>query len=112
MKKKKTEIARKSYNEHIWNEAFTFNLPASNFNSSGLEVCKAKSYAWFFKSHILLQLYVLDNGSNEQDAIGSCGIGLDESIGKDDTLGRDHWKEMMHNPRKPISRWHPIIINN
>jgi len=51
----------------------------------------------------------LENGNNEQDAVGSCGIGLDDSIGKDDTLGRDHWKEMMHNPRKPISRWHPII---
>ena len=41
MKKKKTEIARKIYNEHVWNEAFTFNLPASNFNSSGIEVRNA-----------------------------------------------------------------------
>lgn len=38
MKKKKTEISRKSYNEHIWNEAFTFNLPSSTFNNAGLEV--------------------------------------------------------------------------
>ncbi|KAL7043763.1 hypothetical protein ACKWTF_001652 [Chironomus riparius] len=91
VKKKKTEFSKKSYNEHIWNEAFTFNLPSSNFNNSGLEI------------------YILENGNNEQDAVGSCGIGLDDSIGKDDTLGRDHWKEMMHNPRKPISRWHPII---
>jgi synaptotagmin-6 len=40
VKKKKTEIARKAYNEHIWNEAFTFNLPGSNFHNSGLEVNK------------------------------------------------------------------------
>lgn len=40
VKKKKTEISRKAYNEHIWNEAFTFSLPSSTFNNAGLEVKK------------------------------------------------------------------------
>lgn len=35
IKKKKTNFAKKN---HIWNEAFTFNLPSSQFNNSGLEV--------------------------------------------------------------------------
>lgn len=58
---------------------------------------------------IFIQLYVLENGSDESNAIGSCGIGLDESIGKDDTIGRDHWLDMIHNPRKPMLCWHPIV---
>lgn len=35
IKKKKTDFSKK---DHIWNEAFTFNLPSSSFNNSGLEV--------------------------------------------------------------------------
>ncbi|CRL00361.1 CLUMA_CG013632, isoform A [Clunio marinus] len=91
IKKKKTNFSKKSFTDHTWNEAFTFNLPSSSFNNSGLE------------------LYVLENGSDESNAIGSCGIGLDESIGKDDTIGRDHWLDMIHNPRKPMFCWHPIV---
>lgn len=46
---------------------------------------------------------------DESNAIGSCGIGLDDSIGTHDTIGRDHWMDMIHNPRKPMLRWHPIV---
>lgn len=38
IKKKKTNLKKKLYAEHIFNEAFTFNLPSSSFNHSGLEV--------------------------------------------------------------------------
>lgn len=38
IKKKKTNFSKTSHADHIWNEAFTFNLPSSSFNSSGLEV--------------------------------------------------------------------------
>lgn len=38
IKKKKTNSGKKSYAEHTFNEAFTFNLPSSSFNHSGLEV--------------------------------------------------------------------------
>lgn len=55
------------------------------------------------------QLYVLENGSDEANAIGSCGIGLDDSIGTQDTTGRDHWNDMIHNPRKSMQFWHPIV---
>lgn len=37
IKKKKTNFSKA---DHIWNEAFTFNLPSSSFNNSGLEVIK------------------------------------------------------------------------
>lgn len=35
IKKKKTNFSKA---DHSWNEAFTFNLPSSSFNNSGLEV--------------------------------------------------------------------------
>lgn len=38
IKKKKTNFSKIASTDHIWNEAFTFNLPSSSFNSSGLEV--------------------------------------------------------------------------
>lgn len=108
IKKKKTDFSKK---DHIWNEAFTFNLPSSSFNNSGLEVSLLNVSA--FESLLIefpfFQLYVMESGSDESNAIGSCGIGLDESIGKDDTIGRDHWLDMIHNPRKPVLSWHPIV---
>lgn len=41
-------------------------------------------------------------GHNE--VIGVCRVGNEA-----DTLGRDHWSEMLTYPRKPIARWHPLI---
>lgn len=41
-------------------------------------------------------------GHNE--VIGVCRVGNDG-----ESLGRDHWNEMLTYPRKPIARWHPLI---
>lgn len=41
-------------------------------------------------------------GSNELmgcTAIGSSFIGV----------GRDHWLEMLDNPRKPVAQWYPLM---
>lgn len=41
-------------------------------------------------------------GSNELmgcTAIGSSFIGI----------GRDHWLEMLDNPRKPVAQWYPLM---
>lgn len=41
-------------------------------------------------------------GSNELmgcTAIGSTFIGI----------GRDHWLEMLDNPRKPVAQWYPLM---
>ena len=41
-------------------------------------------------------------GHNE--VIGVCRVGNDA-----ETLGRDHWSEMLTYPRKPIAHWHPLV---
>lgn len=41
-------------------------------------------------------------GHNE--VIGVCRVGNDA-----ESLGRDHWCEMLTYPRKPIARWHALI---
>lgn len=74
MKKKKTEIARKIYNEHVWNEAFTFNLPASNFNTSGIEVMHEKIQHYFlikksYYSYMYLIMAVMSKMQSEVVAL-------------------------------------------
>lgn len=41
-------------------------------------------------------------GHNE--VIGVCRVGNEA-----ESLGRDHWSEMLTYPRKPIAHWHPLI---
>ncbi|KAL0155651.1 hypothetical protein M9458_049914, partial [Cirrhinus mrigala] len=41
-------------------------------------------------------------GHNE--VIGVCHVG-----NRAQSLGRDHWNEMLTYPRKPIARWHPLV---
>jgi len=41
-------------------------------------------------------------GHNE--VIGVCRVGNDA-----DSLGREHWSEMLTYPRKPVAHWHPIV---
>lgn len=41
-------------------------------------------------------------GHNE--VIGVCQVGNDA-----ESLGRDHWNEMLSYPRKPIAHWHPLV---
>ena len=46
-------------------------------------------------------LYICRIGSNE--IMGCCAVGP-IYLG----LGRDHWFEMLENPRKPVAQWHPL----
>lgn len=57
---------------------------------------------WLY-SHAVLQMYVVTSGG-EANAIGSCGIGPQET----NQAGRQHWADMIHNPRKPTAMWHII----
>lgn len=36
--------------------------------------------------------------------MGCCAIG-NGFIG----IGRDHWLEMLDNPRKPVAQWYPLL---
>lgn len=46
----------------------------------------------------------LDFRVGHNEVIGVCRVGNEA-----ESLGRDHWSEMLTYPRKPIARWHPLI---
>lgn len=53
--------------------------------------------------NVSFQMYVVASGG-EANAIGSCGIGPQETS----QAGRQHWADMIHNPRKPTAMWHVV----
>lgn len=107
VKKKKTSLGTSSDPENpVWNEPFTFNVPQAQISSAALEVSHAMHLWLISLSHFLLrsfQMYVVASGG-EANAIGSCGIGPQETS----QAGRQHWADMIHNPRKPTAMWHVV----
>uniref|UniRef100_A0A8C6WH12 Synaptotagmin IXa n=1 Tax=Neogobius melanostomus TaxID=47308 RepID=A0A8C6WH12_9GOBI len=86
LKKRKTSTKRNTLNP-VYNEAIVFDVPPENIEQ------------------ISLLIAVMDYdrvGHNE--VIGVCRIGNDA-----DSLGRDHWNEMLTYPRKPVAHWHPLV---
>lgn len=53
-------------------------------------------------SYIYLFFLFCRVGHNE--VIGVCRVGNEA-----ETLGRNHWNEMLSYPRKPIAHWHPLV---
>uniref|UniRef100_H3CQT3 Synaptotagmin 9 n=1 Tax=Tetraodon nigroviridis TaxID=99883 RepID=H3CQT3_TETNG len=85
-KKRKTSTKRNTLNP-VYNEAIVFDVPPENIDESSL----------------LIAVMDYDRvGHNE--VIGVCRVGNDA-----ETLGRDHWCEMLTYPRKPVARWHALI---
>ncbi|XP_036441506.1 synaptotagmin-9 [Colossoma macropomum] len=86
LKKRKTSTKRNTLNP-VYNEAIVFDVPPENIDQ------------------ISLLIAVMDYdrvGHNE--VIGVTRVGNDA-----ESLGRDHWNEMLTYPRKPIARWHPLV---
>lgn len=56
--------------------------------------------------HLQMQhvLFSLSCRVGHNEVIGVCRVGNEA-----ESLGRDHWNEMMTYPRKPIAHWHPLI---
>ncbi|XP_020283348.1 synaptotagmin-5 isoform X2 [Pseudomyrmex gracilis] len=89
-KKKKTAVRRATINP-VWNEAMSFNIPASSLASSAIEIC------------------VMDSSSSSEliggnPIVGSCIIG--PATGADNSQGREHWLQMTQSPRKQFAEWH------
>ncbi|KAG8196911.1 hypothetical protein JTE90_027615 [Oedothorax gibbosus] len=85
VKKKKTSVKKSTLNP-VYNEALVFDVPAENIEDVAL-IVKVIDYDRV--------------GANEVMgcfAIGSNCIGL----------GRDHWIEMLDNPRKPVAQWYTL----
>lgn len=86
IRKKRTSVKKSSLNP-FYNEALLFDVPASNVNDVSL-IIKVIDYDRI--------------GSDELmgcTAIGSSFIGI----------GRDHWLEMLDNPRQPVTQWYPLM---
>ncbi|KAL4641980.1 synaptotagmin-9 [Arapaima gigas] len=86
LKKRKTSTKRNTLNP-VYNEAIVFDVPPENIDQ------------------ISLLIAVMDYdrvGHNE--VIGVCRVGNEA-----ESLGRDHWNEMLMYPRKPIAHWHPLV---
>ncbi|XP_076647027.1 synaptotagmin-10 [Halictus rubicundus] len=86
IKKKKTSV-KKNTLFPSYNEALVFDVPEENIEDVSL-IVKVVDYDRI--------------GSNELmgcTAIGSSFIGI----------GRDHWLEMLDNPRQPVAQWYPLL---
>ncbi|KAK0183487.1 hypothetical protein PV327_001524 [Microctonus hyperodae] len=86
IKKKKTTV-KKNTLFPVYNESLVFDVPADNVEDVSL-IVKVIDYDRI--------------GSDELmgcTAIGSSFIGI----------GRDHWLEMLDNPRKPVAQWYPLL---
>ncbi|KAG5273288.1 hypothetical protein AALO_G00149720 [Alosa alosa] len=86
LKKRKTSTKRNTLNP-IYNEAIVFDVPPENIDQ------------------ISLLIAVMDYdrvGHNE--VIGVCRVGNEA-----ESLGRDHWNDMLTYPRKPIAHWHSLM---
>lgn len=91
-KKKKTAVRRATTNP-VWNEAMSFNIPASLLASSAIEIC------------------VLDSSSEligGNAIVGSCIIGPATGADSGNSQGREHWLQMTQSPRKQIAEWHTL----
>ncbi|XP_032533342.1 synaptotagmin-3 isoform X1 [Chiroxiphia lanceolata] len=86
LKKRKTSIKKNTLNPS-YNEALVFDVPHESVN------------------HVSLTIAVVDYdciGHNE--VIGLCRVGSDA-----EGPGREHWAQMLANPRKPIEHWHTLV---
>ncbi|XP_074097333.1 synaptotagmin beta isoform X2 [Cotesia typhae] len=97
VKKKKTEV-KKATKSPVWNEAMSFNIPASTLASSAIEIC------------------VLDASSemSGNSIVGSCIVGpatsgnLATSAPDIINQSREHWTSITQSPRKAIAMWHVL----
>ncbi|XP_022914567.1 synaptotagmin-10-like [Onthophagus taurus] len=86
IKKKKTSVMKNTLSP-VYNEAMVFDVPAENIEDVS----------------IIIKVFDYDRiGSNELmgcTAIGSSFIGI----------GREHWMEMLDNPRRNVAQWYPLM---
>ncbi|CAM1318465.1 SYT9 (predicted) [Pycnogonum litorale] len=86
IRKKKTTVKKSTLNP-VYNEALVFDVPAENIES------------------VSLMIKVIDYdriGANE--LIGCTAVGSSQM-----GCGREHWLQMLDNPRKPVAQWHSLV---
>ncbi|XP_076675749.1 synaptotagmin beta isoform X3 [Andrena cerasifolii] len=94
--KKKTAV-KKATTSPVWNEAMSFDVPASSLASSAIEVRVMDSSNEFIGGGVI---------------VGSCILGPATGAipGAEDngSQGREHWLHMTQSPRETIAMWHTL----
>ncbi|NWT16697.1 SYT13 protein, partial [Vireo altiloquus] len=85
LKKKQTKRAKHKINP-VWNEMIMFEVPHELLPASSVEL------------EMLSQ-----DGAGQSHVLGKCSLGL-HITGTE----RNHWEEMLRNPRKQIAMWHQL----
>lgn len=65
---------------------------------------KTARVALNFNRHVLILSYSIVYRIGQNEIMGCFTIGP-----SDPGKGRDHWLEMLENPRKPIAQWYPLL---
>ncbi|XP_060530448.1 synaptotagmin-10-like [Cylas formicarius] len=86
IRKKKTSVKYNTLSP-VYNEALVFDVPEENINDVSLVV------------------KVIDYDRIGLNELMGCTVIGPSFIGK----GRDHWTEMLDNPRKPVAQWYPLM---
>ncbi|KAM9278340.1 synaptotagmin-13 isoform 2-T2 [Morus bassanus] len=85
LKKKQTKRAKHKINP-VWNEMIMFEVPHELLRASSVEL------------EMLSQ-----DGAGQSHVLGKCSLGL-----HDTGMERNHWEEMLRNPRRQIAMWHQL----
>ncbi|NWU51311.1 SYT13 protein, partial [Dromas ardeola] len=85
LKKKQTKRAKHKINP-VWNEMIMFEVPHELLRDSSVEL------------EMLSQ-----DGAGQSHVLGKCSLGLHVT-----GTERNHWEEMLRNPRRQIAMWHQL----
>ncbi|NXG57431.1 SYT13 protein, partial [Hemiprocne comata] len=85
LKKKQTKHAKHKINP-VWNEMIMFEVPHELLRASSVEL------------EMLSQ-----DGAGQTHVLGKCSLGLHVT-----GTERNHWEEMLRNPRRQIAMWHQL----
>ncbi|NXH17262.1 SYT13 protein, partial [Bucco capensis] len=85
LKKKQTKRAKHKLNP-VWNEMIMFEMPQELLRASSVEL------------EMLSQ-----DAAGQSHVLGKCSLGL-HGTGTE----RNHWEEMLRNPRRQIAMWHQL----
>ncbi|NXJ16155.1 SYT13 protein, partial [Odontophorus gujanensis] len=85
LKKKQTKRAKHKINP-VWNEMIMFEVPHELLRASSVEL------------EMLSQ-----DGTGQSQVLGKCSLGLHVT-----GTEKNHWEEMLRNPRRQIAMWHQL----
>ncbi|KAM9302357.1 synaptotagmin-13 [Gastrophryne carolinensis] len=87
LKKKQSKRVKHRINP-VWNEMIMFEVP--------LELLK--------EARVEVEMLCQEPGGGPTQALGSCCLGSAQTV-----IGKNHWQEMMSNPRRQIAMWHRLL---